>query len=445
VKRLAVAVTGLPAIPLLVLGALLLVVGLFSAGAGGFGGAMGSAFVLFGFLMLLAGAALLGLARAVSTDRVAPAIALGIVAVSVVVAVVGFKILVPAEPDYCRGGEPGIGAGGWSTTGSMSTGRVPAVALLPDGQVLAAGGFGGTTCGDSRSAELYDPDTGTWKPTGSALVAHSAFDAVINLPDGRVLVVGTTETTGAMTVEVYDPSSGTWASAAGMGATRLAGIAVGLQDGRVLVAGGTGTGNPPEAVASSELYDPSADRWTPSGPMTRTRAFPSAAVRLLDGRVLVAGGLSAQEGPLKSAEIYDPANGTWSATGDMIVAMEQGNGILLHDGRVLVLAGPRPQLYDPTLGTWTEVTGGTASSGAAAVVLADGRVLVAGGFGDGMSAKIYDPQAGTWTAAGRMGTARRQAVALLLGDARVLVVGGLGAVNDIGVTLSSAELYDPGS
>ncbi|HTI29706.1 MAG TPA: kelch repeat-containing protein [Methylomirabilota bacterium] len=443
-KRLAVAVAGVPAIPLLVIGALLLVVGLLSAGAGGFGGAMGGAFVLFGFLMLLGGAALLALARAVSTDRVAPAIGLGIVGVSVVAAVIGFKVLVPAEPDYCRGGEPGVGTDGWSTTGSMSTGRVPAAALLADGRVLVAGGFAGTACGDSNSAELYDPTTGSWKLTGRALVAHGALDAVVNLADGRVLVVGTSDSSGAMAVEIYDPSRGTWAPAAGMGATRLGGMAVGLDDGRVLVAGGTGASNPPVGTTSSEIYDPTTDLWTPSGDMAQARAFTCAAVRLLDGRVLVAGGLSAR-GPLKSAEIYDPATGTWSSTGDMIAPLDQGTGILLHDGRVLVLTGSRPQVYDPALGAWAEIAVGTGASYAAAVVLADGSVLLAGGFVDGMSAERFNPTTGTRTPAGRMGTVRRGAVAILLADGRALIVGGFGSVNDVGVTLSSTELYDPGA
>ena len=53
-------------------------------------------------------------------------------------------------------------------TGSMSTARNSHTAtLLPNGRVLVAGGYGpdGTTA--ISSAELYDPDTGTWTNTGS--------------------------------------------------------------------------------------------------------------------------------------------------------------------------------------------------------------------------------------------------------------------------------------
>ncbi len=76
-----------------------------------------------------------------------------------------------------------------------------------------------------------------------------------------------------------------------------------------------------------------------------------------------------------------------------------------------------------------------------AVVLADGRVLVTGGFGGGAaalslaSAEIYDPSSGTWSGTGGMATGRVQHMATLLSDGRVLVVGG--------VSNRATEIYDP--
>ena len=77
-----------------------------------------------------------------------------------------------------------------------------------------------------------------------------------------------------------------------------------------------------------------------------------------------------------------------------------------------------------------------------ATLLADGRVLVAGGFGGNggsVAAELYDPARGTWTAAGRMATPRTGHTATLLLDGRVLVAGGIGGYGD----LASAELFDP--
>ena len=112
------------------------------------------------------------------------------------------------------------------------------------------------------------------------------------------------------------------------------------------------------------------------------------ATLLLDGRVLVAG-----LGPLASAELYEPGSGTWAVTG----SMDEDRGhtaTLLRDGRVLVAGGgsrgevsPLPsfaELYDPDAGSWT-TTGNmvTPRDGNTATVLLDGRVLVAGGSGNG--------------------------------------------------------------
>jgi hypothetical protein len=80
-----------------------------------------------------------------------------------------------------------------------------------------------------------------------------------------------------------------------------------------------------------------------------------------------------------------------------------------------------------------------------ATLLADGRVLVAGGGGDytnrefQASAEIYDPQTGTFRATGSMAEARTYHQANLLADGRVLITGGFGDL----APLASAELYDP--
>ena len=83
----------------------------------------------------------------------------------------------------------------------------------------------------------------------------------------------------------------------------------------------------------------------------------------------------------------------------------------------------------------------------AATLLADGRVLVTGGTGDGWvysgpflaSAEIYDPKTGNFTSTGPMVDTLASHTATLLADGRVLIAGGTDGSKDY----ASAELYDP--
>ena len=87
----------------------------------------------------------------------------------------------------------------------------------------------------------------------------------------------------------------------------------------------------------------------------RTPRSHHAAVRLLDGRVLVVGG--SRPGPtdldsgLTSAELYDPNSGTWSATGDTAnPLLNRHAATLLRDGKVLVVVQDGAEVYDPEAG-----------------------------------------------------------------------------------------------
>src|SRR5215831_17250045 len=104
--------------------------------------------------------------------------------------------------------------GTWTATGSMNFERAAFTAtLLPNGKVLVAGGCTQpfVLCHDGiASAELYDPSTGTWTPTGSMTTPRTSHTATL-LPSGKVLVAGgENDLVGFSTAELYDPNAGTW-------------------------------------------------------------------------------------------------------------------------------------------------------------------------------------------------------------------------------------------
>ena len=126
-----------------------------------------------------------------------------------------------------------------------------------------------------------------------------------------------------------------------------------LADGRVLIAGGS---NDSVFVASAELYDPATGTFTRTGSMAVARAYHTATL-LLDGRVLVAGGNgngAALKSFLASAELYDPATGKWTKTGSMVHPHFLQTATLLRDGRVLIAGGygDQAELYDPRTGAF---------------------------------------------------------------------------------------------
>jgi len=226
-------------------------------------------------------------------------------------------------------------------------------------------------------------------------------------------------------VEIYDPSTGEWTLAAPLHAPRVGHNSTRLADGRVLVLGGHDTYVPPVYTIDNtgEIYDPASDAWTMvPGPLT-PRDYPAATL-LADGRVLVVGGLDAWDNALGSCELYDPATGKWTETG--------------------ALPAHKPRTRFPV---------GTRAYGHTATLLADGRVLLAGGFDDDIwmnpvdEADVYDPTTGFWTA-GEMTAYRGYHTATLLADGRVMVTGGDwwtcdGGPGCLDGLLMTTEIYDP--
>jgi hypothetical protein len=253
--------------------------------------------------------------------------------------------------------------GKFSPTGSLATARqFHTATLLRDGRVLVAGGYADNPAiallmayhpgskepsnpnamtlekGQLASAELYDPATGKFAPTGSMTEARDNFTSVL-LADGRVLIFGNTgggdggDPATDKTAEVYDPATGKFARTGSLNAARINPHATLLADGRVLVTDGAND------VKLAELYDPKTGKFTLTGSLNVARGG-FAATLLSDGRVLIAGGGGPFPDNASSAvELYDPSAGKFTLAGSMTAARETPTGTLLADGRVLIAGG----------------------------------------------------------------------------------------------------------
>ena len=181
--------------------------------------------------------------------------------------------------------------GAWSTTGSLVTARGRHTAtLLPNGKVLVAGGK--TFTNSLASTELYDPATGIWTTSGSMATARDIHTATL-LGNGTVLVAGGSSTSNSSSfslltsAELYDPQSGTWTATGRLANRRVFHTATLLPSGKVLVAGGFSSNG--GALASAELYEPATGTWTATGSLVTARWFHTATL-LSNGTVLVAAG-----------------------------------------------------------------------------------------------------------------------------------------------------------
>lgn len=387
-----------------------------------------------------------------SRSRAAPS-ARGVVGAWLLVASILAFAVVTGIGAFAVRGAP---AGAWTSAASM---RVPRMyhgaTLLQDGRVLVTGGDAQSPTAEAR-AEIYSASTNSWTATASMSVGRMFHTATL-LGDGRVLVAGgcgkgTPCDTVLASAEIYDPRTALWSPIAPLPSPRLFHTATLLRDGRVLVAGGCVSDPCEEGLSSGEIFDPASGSWTSAGNMAQGRQFHSASL-LPDGRVLVAGGCAYEmcPTPFTSAELFDPSTSGWSSARNLAEGRFLHSATLLADGRVLVaggLAGPdaalaSSELYDPATGSWS-VTGvmGGARECHAAVRLADGRVLAAAGYSGGFlsSTEIYDPIAGSWTQVDDLAGARDCPGNALLQDGRVLFAGGIGNPNN---PLASVEVYAP--
>jgi N-acetylneuraminic acid mutarotase len=149
----------------------------------------------------------------------------------------------------------------WTSARSLADGRVGHTAsLLTDGKLLVAGGANSARGGTYlAAAELFDAPANNWGGVAAMTHSRSGQTAVL-LPDGQVLVAGGRDASGPLpATERYDPAGNRWAPAGSLAEARWLHTATLLPSGRVLVIGGRDTNGTP--LASTEQYSPTTNSW----------------------------------------------------------------------------------------------------------------------------------------------------------------------------------------
>jgi hypothetical protein len=230
-----------------------------------------------------------------------------------------------------------------------------------------------------------------------------------------------------------------------------------LASGRFLIAGG-GNGN--TFLASTELYNPSTNSFLNPNPATLTTARANETATLLpNGKVLIAGGRDASGTPLASTELYDPSTNSVAAGPFMVVARTYARATLLPNGKVLIAGGlgnsstvlKSTELYNPATNTFLvpdPAVMKVARYFATAVLLPNGKVLIAGGYGgvgdDTLSStELYQPSSNSFAASGTaaMTASRGLASAALLPNGKVIIAGGTSSNGS--TIVNTTDLYTP--
>jgi N-acetylneuraminic acid mutarotase len=348
------------------------------------------------------------------------------------------------SPGFHNGGDGSCVGVGSCSSGFHDGGSGSCVAVGTCSAGYHDGGAGSCVVNGTCSPGFWLEGSGRcvlWTSTGPMTTSRSNCSATL-LPNGRVLVISGRSPTGTTaTVESYDPASNTWSVVGAILLGRWNHTATLLPNGKVLIAGGYATSGP---TANAELYDPATNVRTSAGTMSSAR-YNHTATLLPNGSVLVVGGSDGSSslggGALGSADLYNPSTNTWSSAAAMSQPRLSHTATVLADGRVLVAGGSgvsglmsAADLYDPVSNAWTSTGSMTTWRYVhAAARLTNGEVFVVGGSSTVVTPEIYNPASGTWRAGAAMTAARPTPLAVTLSSGKVLVVGGAG---------NAAALYD---
>ncbi len=402
---------------------------------------------------------------------------------------------------------------GVAPSNDSTTASIPRDEIAPPRSVSAAkpavddvliSGGAGASLRTLAKTEFFDQTTRAFVVTGSA-ISNRAGGAAIAIASSKVLMAG--GFSGGASVnhftlslqgnvisasEIFDQATGASSAGAEMTTPRMGFSATLLLSGKVLIAGGLD--NNGSVLGSAELYDPATGKFAAVGnSMNDHRVFHGATL-MPDGKVLITGGATNLFGDTtNSADVYDPAANSFAPTGTAMDHQRAAHSSTLLKagplaGKVMIAGGgggssiflkdSSAEIYDPASGQFGLLTSflNEARAMHTATVLADGSVLLAGGFNGSVaiaggalsgasgvisnSAEIFDPTTMEFNCVGGFNTdtmrcnqsmtaarAGQTATRFTSGKLRnqVLIAGGVGGSNPLakGSPLSSAEIFNP--
>ncbi len=300
---------------------------------------------------------------------------------------------------------------------------------LSDGTILITGGYDSNGVPQS-SAEIFDLSTQKFTLLTSSMATPRAEQTAILFSSGplagKVLIAGgccDSNNRALSTAELYDPATQTFTPTGTMPAAALGQAAALLPNGTVLLAGGTNAPGSLTSLSTAEIYNPQTRSFQLAGDLKNARQGQSAT-SLQNGQVLVAGGWRVGDDPTRTAELYTLGSGSFTLTGNMGIGRRYHAAALLFDGTVLTVGGlngaDSAQVYDPSTGafTWTSTNMSEYRDHPTATLIlntetaADTQVLVAGGVQTnsgptgGKGLELYDPIHFSFATAGTMTTPR---------------------------------------
>jgi hypothetical protein len=297
-----------------------------------------------------------------------------------------------------------------ATSNNMTTPRQAHTAtLLNNGTVLIAGGYDNTGA-NLATAEIYNPVGQTFTAVVSQMSDQRAFHTATLLQSGLVLLAGGQDNANNIlnTADLYTPGTQTFAQTSGnMTAQRCLHTATLLNTGKVLIAGGDSTlsSNPGiNPIQSAETFDPTSTTFTATAnQMTQPREW-FTSTQLNSGKVLLTGGhYNSLTQVTATADLYDPTANTFTPTvGSMSETRGEHAASLLSNGWVLITGGDgggfvsqTAEIYNPGANMFTTVNGTMTvpREYQLSVTLNDGTVLVVDGANSGsgilQSAEIF--------------------------------------------------------
>ena len=261
--------------------------------------------------------------------------------------------------------------------------------LLPNGKVLIIAGFRKGPDKHSQlysaTTEIFDPSTYHFTYSGSLHIARCGQTATLLAGGGEVLITGgNNDQSHLASAELYTVATGQWTRLPDMQAGREGHQAVLLNNGKVLILGGTDN-----ARTAVELYNPATHRFEKGGEAPFD--CNGSVVPLPDGRILIAGGIQDRQ-LSRMAMTYDPKTNRFTRVGDMTIVRYKTASAILPDGRAILIGGSdnrdwngkysSTELFDPKTNQFSrgpELNFERFKLAKSIITLPNGDILVAGG------------------------------------------------------------------